>query len=105
MQTKRFTHNDNGFICEHCGYDVPPLKYSSRNHCPKCLHSKHVDVFPGDRANDCGGIMYPAEVRVDAKKGFVITHKCLKCGGLHNNRCQSDDDTDLLIKLTNPYNR
>ncbi|MBR2900696.1 MAG: RNHCP domain-containing protein, partial [Clostridia bacterium] len=43
-------------------------------------------------------------VTVNAKKGFVITHKCVVCGAERNNKMQSDDDTALLIKLTNPYN-
>ncbi|MBQ0109632.1 MAG: RNHCP domain-containing protein [Clostridiales bacterium] len=105
METKLFTKNDSGFICENCGREVPPLGYSSRNHCPYCLYSKHVDVNPGDRANECGGLMEPYAVTVNAKKGFIITHKCKKCGEEHNNKMQSDDDTELLIKLTNPYNR
>lgn len=105
LQTKRFIQNDSGFICENCGREVPPLGYSSRNHCPFCLYSKHVDVNPGDRACKCGGVMKPHEVRIDARKGFVITHKCVVCGATRNNRSQADDDTDLLIRLTNPYNR
>ena len=56
METKRFTKNDSGFVCANCGREVPPLGYSSRNHCPYCLCSLHVDVNPGDRAADCGGI-------------------------------------------------
>ncbi|MBQ3229551.1 MAG: RNHCP domain-containing protein [Clostridia bacterium] len=105
METKVFTKNDNGFICGNCGKEVPPLGYSSRNHCPFCLYSKHVDVNPGDRANECGGLMRPNDVAVDSKKGFVITHKCKKCGAERRNKMQADDDTALLIKLTNPYNR
>ena len=57
MEKKIFTKNDNGFICKNCGFEVQPLGYSSRNHCPNCLHSLHVDINPGDRANECGGIM------------------------------------------------
>ena len=104
MQEKIFTKNDSGFICGHCGKEVPPLGYSSRNHCPFCLYSKHVDVNPGDRAAECGAMMRPSAVTVNFKKGFVITHKCVKCGAERNNKMQSDDDTALLIKLTNPYN-
>ena len=50
MEQKRFTKNDNGFICAHCGKEVEPLGYTSRNHCPFCLWSLHVDINPGDRA-------------------------------------------------------
>lgn len=104
MESKRFSKNDSGFVCEHCGKEVPPLVYSSRNHCPFCLWSKHVDLLPGDRACACGGQMRPSAVRVDARKGFVITHTCTRCGEEKNNRAQQDDDGDLLIRLTNPYN-
>ncbi len=105
MDTKRFTKNDSGFQCVHCGKTVPPLGYSSRNHCPYCLWSKHIDVFPGDRACDCGGAMEPYAVQTDPKKGYVITHRCTLCGEKKNNRAAQDDDTELLIRLTNPYNR
>ena len=104
MQTKLFSKNDSGFWCENCGRQVPPLSYSSRNHCPFCLCSKHVDINPGDRGCDCGGIMKPISVTTSAKKEFVITHKCVKCRATRNNRSQEDDDRNLLIKLTNPYN-
>ncbi len=104
MESKLFAKNDSGFLCENCGRQVPPLSYSSRNHCPYCLCSKHVDINPGDRQCVCGGIMKPIAVTTSAKKGFIITHRCQKCGAEKNNRSQADDDTDLLIKLTNPYN-
>ena len=103
MEQKRFTKNDASFICENCGKEVKPLGYSSRNHCPFCLWSLHLDVNPGDRASECKGKMEPIRVETDPKKGFVITHKCVVCGSERNNKMQSDDDTSLLIKLTNPY--
>jgi len=101
---KFFAKNDRGFICENCKKEIPPLLYSSRNHCPFCLYSKHVDINPGDRSCDCGGLMKPVAVTTSAKKDFIITHRCEKCGLERNNRSQTDDDRDLLIKLTNPYN-
>ena len=104
MENKTFAKNDSGFICGNCGKQVPPLGYSSRNHCPYCLYSRHLDVNPGDRASDCGGLMRPSQVTSHPKKGFVITHKCVVCGSERNNKMQADDDTALLIKLTNPYN-
>ena len=105
METKRFTKNDNGFVCAYCGREVLPLGYTSRNHCPFCLWSLHVDVNPGDRANTCGGQMEPVSVLPDAKKGFVIVHRCIKCGEEHRNRAAHEaavqpDNKSLLIKLT-----
>ena len=100
METKRFSKNDASFVCSNCGAVVPPLRYSSRNHCPKCLCSLHLDVNPGDRAADCGGIMEPVTAEPDAKRGFIITHKCRKCGAVRRNKAADDDDRDYIIKLT-----
>ena len=105
METKRFTKNDNGFICQNCGREVLPLGYTSRNHCPFCLHSLPVDINPGDRANDCGGLLEPIRVEPDPKRGYIIIHRCTRCGAVVRNRAAHEaqvqpDDTDLLIRLT-----
>lgn len=105
MENKRFTKNDSGFICAHCGFEVAPLGYTSRNHCPKCLWSLHLDENPGDRASECGGLMEPVKAEPDAKKGYVIYHRCTKCGAIRRNRAAHEakiqpDDLKLLIKLT-----
>ena len=99
-ESKRFAKNDSGFICSGCGKEVPPLGYTSRNHCPYCLCSLHLDVNPGDRAADCAGLMEPIAADPDPKKGFVITHKCKKCGAVRRCKAAKDDDVSLLIKLT-----
>ena len=105
MESKRFTKNDSGFICQNCGKQVEPLGSSSRNHCPFCLCSIHIDVNPGDRANDCLGIMDPIKVEISPKKGYVILHRCRKCGEIKRNRAANDaavqpDDMNYIIKLT-----
>ena len=104
MEQKRFTKNDSGFICKNCGREVTPLGYTSRNHCPYCLCSLHVDINPGDRANDCHGILRPIQTLPDPKKGYVIIHRCEKCGQTVRNKAALDgdqaDDNNLLIKLT-----
>ena len=105
LESKRFTKLDESFICTHCGKEVKPLGYSSRNHCPFCLWSRHLDINPGDRASECGGLMEPISAEPDPKKGYVIIHKCTKCGEIHRNRAAHEakdqpDDIKLLIKLT-----
>jgi len=105
METRRFTKNDSGFICAHCGKEVQPLGYTSRNHCPFCLWSLHLDENPGDRASDCGGQMEPAWAEPDPRRGYIITHRCTKCGALRRNKAASEaknqpDDIALLIALT-----
>ena len=101
---KRFSKNDDSFICLHCGKEVPPLGYTSRNHCPFCLWSIHVDINPGDRANECRGPLRPIRTEPDPKKGFVVIHRCEKCGEIRRNRAamngDTPDDRKLLIKLT-----
>ena len=98
--SKRFTEIDEEFICENCGKEVQKLGYSSRNHCPYCLHSKHVDINPGDRLEECEGILEPISVELDSKKGYVIIFRCKKCGKIRKNKAAKDDNMDLIIKLT-----
>lgn len=112
MEIKRFTKNDAGFVCKNCGFEVQPLGKTSRNHCPRCLCSIHIDINPGDRASECLGLLVPIFCEPDPKKGYVITHKCKKCGDIRRNKAAlklsakdnlSDDQYDseeLLIKLT-----
>ena len=75
-----FKKVDESFICVNCGKEVKPLGYTSRNHCPYCLHSLHVDITPGDRANPCKGILKPIGIGNSNKKGYIINFKCEKCG-------------------------
>ena len=98
--SKKFTEIDEEFICENCGKTVPVLGYSCRNHCPYCLHSKHVDVNPGDRAEKCHGTLEPIQVELDSKKGYVIIFKCKQCGAIRRNKAAKDDEMDLIIQLT-----
>ena len=105
MEQKRFTKNDSAFVCANCGKEVLPMGTSSRNHCPFCLCSLHVDINPGDRANECGGLMRPIRSEPDAKHGFIIIHRCDKCGEIRRNRAALNaktqpDNRSLLIKLT-----
>lgn len=105
METKRFKKNDSGFVCDNCGLQVEPLGYTSRNHCPRCLYSRHVDVNPGDRQNACGGLMRPVRAEPDPKRGYIITHKCTRCGAIRRNKAAHDarlqpDNMALIIALT-----
>ena len=99
MEKKIFTKNDNGFICKNCGFEVQPLGYSSRNHCPNCLHSLHVDIEPGDREADCGGLMEPVGVWVRSKGEWAIIHRCKRCGQMSSNRVAADDNPMKLMSI------
>jgi len=92
-QRKNFVGRTNrGFVCERCGEQVLPLARGGfRNHCPRCLWSKHVDRVPGDRMESCGGLMAPIGVESDAKRGWMIVHRCVRCGFTRRNRAALDD--------------
>ena len=100
MEEKRFTKIDEEFLCDNCGSKVEKLGYTSRDHCPKCLYSKHVDINPGDRLEECHGALEPVSVELNSKKGYVIIYRCKKCGKTRKNKAAEDDNIDLIIKLS-----
>ena len=100
IKTSKFTEIDEEFICENCGQKVKPLGYSCRNHFPNCLHSKHVDQYPGDRVEECHGDLKPIGIEVNSKKGYVILFQCQKCGAIRKNKAAKDDNMDLIIQLS-----
>jgi len=78
MQTARFTKNNRGFDCVECGRAVPPHPSSSRDHCHHCLTGLHVDVNPGDRLNECGGVLEPIGLQTKSGKTKIV-YRCKKC--------------------------
>lgn len=96
---KKFTMIDENFICDVCKKIVNKLGYTARDHCPYCLSSKHVDIFPGDRENKCQGILKPIGIE-KFKDTYKIIYKCEKCGSLHKNIMAKDDNFDKIIELS-----
>lgn len=96
---KRFNMIDESFTCENCGRTIEPLVYSARDHCPYCLFSKHVDILPGDRANDCHGLLEPIKIE-KFKNTYKIIYKCQKCHQIHKNIMANDDDMNIIIELS-----
>lgn len=100
MDKQKFTMIDESFICDVCGKLVEQLKYTARDHCPFCLHSKHVDINPGDRAEMCHGILKPIDIEKNRKSDYKIIYKCQKCHNIRKNIMAIDDDYNLIIKLS-----
>lgn len=92
---------EESFVCRVCGRSVTPAGAGSehRNHCPYCLASLHLDVTPGDRAADCGGVMEPIAVWVRKNGEWALIHRCKVCGTLRSNRIAADDDPMKLLSL------
>lgn len=96
---KRFFMKDDAFICSHCKKEVLPLKYSARDHCPYCLYSKHVDLFPGDRKNPCKGLLVPIGIE-KYRDTYKILYRCNRCKETHKNIIAKDDDMEKVIELS-----
>ena len=96
---KRFNMIDEKFICENCKKAVDKLQYTARDHCNYCLYSKHVDINPGDRANNCRGLLQPIGIE-KFKDTYKIIYKCEKCKKTHKNIIAKDDDMNEIIKIS-----
>ncbi len=96
---KKFNMKDENFTCSKCGFEVSKLNYTARDHCPHCLYSLHVDVNPGDRLNNCCGLLEPIGIE-KYKDTFKIIYCCQKCKQIHKNIMANDDNMDLIIELS-----
>lgn len=96
---KRFMVRDEEFICENCGMNVSKLEYTSRDHCPYCLYSIHIDINPGDRQNTCLGMLKPIGIE-KYKDTYKILYKCEKCNKNHKNIIAKDDDMNEIINIS-----
>ena len=96
---KRFNMIDEEFICENCNNKVKRLEYSARDHCNHCLYSKHVDILPGDRQNNCQGLLKPIGIE-KYRDTYKIVYQCQKCKEFHRNIMANDDNMELIIELS-----
>jgi hypothetical protein len=92
-----FSRRVEDFTCGHCGREVRGTGYT--NHCPACLWSRHVDISPGDRAADCGGLMEPVGVLFEGGE-FLVYQRCVQCGHMWRNRSAANDSRAALQALT-----
>lgn len=100
MDTKIFSKKDEEFICQNCNKKVAKLGYTSRDHCPYCLHSIHIDNNPGDRSCSCLGDLKPIGVENHKNGLYKIIYKCSKCGVIKKNIQATDDDINEIIKIS-----
>ena len=114
---KKFSRCKEDFVCENCGEKVSGDGYT--NHCPVCLCSKHVDINPGDRQNECMGLMETIEVEEKGKE-YIITHHFKLSGNLEKisamvignlSKCRDEKNEsnnrpieEIVLELTKGYN-
>jgi len=95
--SKRFIKRPEDFTCFHCGFKVKGSGYT--DHCPNCLWSRHVDIYPGDRRSPCGGEMKPIDVLI--KNGqYYIYYQCQKCGLKRRYRAALNDNIEVIIQIS-----
>lgn len=94
---------NESFTCENCGFQVKEHPtWSARNHCPKCLYSKHLDKdMPWDRKSECWWIMIPIDIEYKKNKWDMIKHKCEKCWKTILNKIAPDDNFLDFIQIRN----
>jgi hypothetical protein len=97
MPSLKFKKKKEDFVCGNCGAEVMGNGFT--NHCPHCLWSKHVDIFPGDRSETCFGLMRPISAEENGGEWSII-HKCELCGKIQKNKISPKDDFDLIVKIS-----
>ena len=91
-------------VCENCGFKFEGGGY--KNHCPKCLWSKHVDLeIPGDRKSGCRGMMKPKGIVIRKREKILINHECLKCGKRQVNKISPNDNMEKVIDLSSRHDK
>lgn len=97
MASKKFIRTIEDFACEHCGSEVSGNGYT--NHCPVCLWSKHVDIFPGDRQSSCLGLMKPI-AGLSQGGEQVIVHSCTLCKHQKKNKIATEDNFEVFVTVS-----
>ena len=85
---------DEAFTCLCCGAEVPLGGARVRDHCPRCLRSRHLDVVPGDRAADCGGLLDPIGFERGGEDIHIL-YRCRACDHRWRARAHPDDAVPL----------
>ena len=83
-------HRNEAFECIYCQRQVSLPISGIRDHCPKCLRGRHVDIVPGDRAANCQGRLEPTQF--DLVGGVVwIDYRCTVCTHTYRVRAHVED--------------
>jgi predicted RNA-binding Zn-ribbon protein involved in translation (DUF1610 family) len=110
-ETGRVIYDTQDFKCRNCGFFVTASRelsgVNNRNHCPRCLWSRHMDITPGDRRSDCLSRMEPIGLsvkHVTKKYGstageLMVIHHCTGCGKISINRIAADDDAMVIQRI------
>ncbi|MEU3597702.1 RNHCP domain-containing protein [Streptomyces sp. NPDC006798] len=99
--TPRPVPRTNTFTCVRCGLTVGALdpEGSVRNHCPSCLHSRHLDDHVDGGPSECRARMSPISVAVPRAGDWTVVHRCTRCGELATGPVSPDDNHLILMRM------
>ncbi|MGW5641584.1 RNHCP domain-containing protein [Saccharopolyspora sp. NPDC003752] len=91
----------NTFTCVRCGLTVSALVPDGgrRNHCPACLHSRHVIDQVEGGPSDCGSRMSPIAIAVLRTGDWMLIHRCARCDELTSSPVCADDNQLILMRM------
>lgn len=89
------------FSCARCGLTVSAYSADGapRNHCPSCLHSRHVLDHVEGGPSDCEGRMSPIAIAVLRTGDWMVIHRCVRCDELTSNPVCADDNQLILMRM------
>ncbi|MFH9723004.1 RNHCP domain-containing protein [Streptomyces sp. NPDC017254] len=88
------------FTCVACGLAVSgPADGEGRNHCPSCLHSRHVLDRSEGGPSSCRARMSPISVAVPRTGEWMLIHRCVRCGELTSGPVRTDDNQFVLMRM------
>ncbi|MEU5848462.1 RNHCP domain-containing protein [Saccharopolyspora shandongensis] len=104
MSSNDISHHQstiNTFTCVRCGLTVSTLVPDGgrRNHCPACLHSRHVIDQVESGPSDCGSRMSPIAIAVLRTGDWMLIHRCVRCDELTSNPVCMDDNQLILMRM------
>ncbi|GGX14108.1 RNHCP domain-containing protein [Streptomyces noursei] len=93
--------NTDTFGCVWCGLTVSAQAPDGtrRNHCPSCLHSKHVMDHIEGGPSACESKMSPIAIAVLRTGDWMIIHRCVRCDELTSNPVSTDDNQLILMRM------
>ncbi|GLF95883.1 RNHCP domain-containing protein [Streptomyces yaizuensis] len=89
------------FACAWCGLTVSARAADNtpRNHCPSCLHSRHVLDHVEGGPSQCHGRMTPIAIAVLRTGDWMVVHRCVRCDELTSNPICADDNQLILMRM------
>ncbi|MFG2875257.1 RNHCP domain-containing protein [Streptomyces sp. NPDC048337] len=99
--TTNNTLNLSTFACAWCGLTVSAYAADGvlRNHCPSCLHSRHVLDHIEGGPSDCEGRMSPIAIAVLRTGDWMVIHRCARCAELTSNPVSADGNQLILMRM------